>query len=146
MTSSPIETPNFPLPLFMHMTVFIRNELYSCVYNLLQSSLNADCHVKPKFWPEFICFLRSSAMHGLIHVIFRGFVVDKFGESAWKEILKIAGTLTEFLWWLEKRRLVHSVSFFFVGKFVFAKNCFLRFLLAHVVDLFVLQVLKQVRH
>ncbi|CAL1165355.1 unnamed protein product [Cladocopium goreaui] len=30
-------------------------------------------------------------MHGLIHVIFRGFVVDKFGESAWKEILKIAG-------------------------------------------------------
>jgi len=55
-------------------------------------------------------------MHGLIHVIFRGFVVDKFGESAWKEILKIAGTLTEFLWWLEKRRLVHSVSLFFRGK------------------------------
>ncbi|CAE7207195.1 gcy-36 [Symbiodinium natans] len=27
-------------------------------------------------------------MHGLIHVVFRGFVVDKFGEVAWKEILK----------------------------------------------------------
>ncbi|CAK9001695.1 unnamed protein product [Durusdinium trenchii] len=34
-------------------------------------------------------------MHGLIHVIFRGFVVDKFGESAWKEILKRAGVEDE---------------------------------------------------
>ena len=30
-------------------------------------------------------------MHGLIHVVFRGFVVDTFGEVAWKEILKRAG-------------------------------------------------------
>ena len=30
-------------------------------------------------------------MHGLIHVAFRGFIKEKFGDSAWQEILKRAG-------------------------------------------------------
>ena len=34
-------------------------------------------------------------MHGLIHVVFRGFVVDTFGEVAWKEVLKRAGVEDE---------------------------------------------------
>ncbi|CAE8616709.1 unnamed protein product [Polarella glacialis] len=30
-------------------------------------------------------------MHGLIHVIFKGFVVDTFGQDAWQEIMRKAG-------------------------------------------------------
>lgn len=30
-------------------------------------------------------------MHGLIHVVFRDFVVDTFGQAAWETILSRAG-------------------------------------------------------
>ena len=103
----------------------------SCVCNLLQRLIadrgNAMCR---DFGPSF---LPALAMHGLIHVIFRSFVVDKFGASAWKEILKRAGTLTEFPWWLEQRCMVILCQLLL--KFA-AKICFLRFLMANVVDLF----------
>lgn len=34
-------------------------------------------------------------MHGLIHVIFKGFVVDTFGTDAWEEIMKRAGIVDD---------------------------------------------------
>ena len=78
-------------------------------------------------------------MHGLIHVIFRGFVVDKFGESAWKGNPEDSWHLDGISVVVGKTTAGHSVSHFFRGKVCSCQELFPTFPLG-------LQVLKQVRH
>lgn len=147
MTSSPIEAPNFPLPLFMHMTVFIRIELYIVVFSIFcRTHWTRTAMWSRNFGPSssvssarvpctasFTWFSAASWLTSSARVL---------GRKSWRELApwrNFCGGWKNDGW----SSLCHI---FFVGKFVLAKNCFLRFLLAHVVDLFVLQVLKQVRH